>query len=658
MFQTTATRCPFRPSSRRIHDAPAIYKETAAREARAPKPSDLHLGAQLHQAVAGQQQEVGHPRRVVVHLAEQLLAPQGQAAVVVAGHEHVAREEVAGAHALHLAATAAQLLQSGRYVGVVLEAVVDLHRPAVAAQRFDLHALVHSDPWHLMVDDGDEDVLLVQHLVVLEVVQQRVGRHLGVGRQEHRRAGHARDRRLLQQHHLQEVAQVNAVGMQLVVDKIAPALPGRHHGEHRDADGEREPATLQQLEHVGRKEREVNAEEEQRGCERHPQRVLPAIAQHEEGEHGGDRHVQRHRNAVGGRQIAAGAEHHHRQRDRHAQAPVDERNVDLPHVAHAGVLDLDAWQVAQLDHLLGDAEGAGDQRLRCDHRGHGGQHHQRNHAPAGGQHVERVLDGVRVLQHQRALAEVAQRERGHGNAEPGEANRLAAKVAHVGIERLGTRHAQHHRAQDDEAHHRVVEDEAQRIVRAQAHQNAGVLVDVPQPQQPDADEPHQHHRAKELADARRAAFLQHEQCNQHHHGERNNALGKVRRDDLQPLDGRQHRDCRRDHPVAIEQAGAEDADHHQHGAQPGFVLHRLRRQGQHGDEPAFAVVVGAQHQHNVLQRHDQRQRPEQDGQDAVDVVVGERNMARAEHLLERIQNTGADVSVDNTDRAQSERGKG
>jgi hypothetical protein len=45
-----------------------------------------------------------------------------------------------------------------------------------------------------VVLDRDEQVLLVQHLVVLEVVQKRVGGRAGLCVEEHRRAGHAQRR--------------------------------------------------------------------------------------------------------------------------------------------------------------------------------------------------------------------------------------------------------------------------------------------------------------------------------------------------------------------------------------------------------------------------------------------------------------------------------
>jgi hypothetical protein len=154
------------------------------------------------------------------------------------------------------------------------------------------------------------------------------------------------------------------------------------------------------------------------------------------------------------------------------------RHVDLPGVAHAGVLDVQARQVAQLDHLLGHAEGAGDQRLRRNHGGQGGQQHQRHQRPVGRHQVERVLDRLGVLQQQRALAKVVQRERRHHDGEPGQADRLLAEMAQVGVQRLGAGDAQHHGTQDDEGGARVGEHEAQRVVRADGARISGMAHDV------------------------------------------------------------------------------------------------------------------------------------------------------------------------------------
>ena len=122
-----------------------------------------------------------------------------------------------------------------------------------------------------------------------------------------------------------------------------------------------------------------------------------------------------------------------------------------------------------------------------------------------------------------------------------------------------------------------------------------------------------------------------------------------------PSTADKHRDGRRDHAVAIKQAGAKNADQQQHAAQLGLVLDRLRGQRQHGHQAAFAVVVGAQHQGHVFERNDDGQGPEEDGQDAHHVVGGKGHMPRAEHFLDGVQHAGADVAIDHTNGTQGER---
>jgi hypothetical protein len=95
----------------------------------------------------------------------------------------------------------------------------------------------------------------------------------------------------------------------------------------------------------------------------------------------------------------------------------------------------------------------------------GGQRDQRVQRPFGGHLVERVARLLREVQQHRALAEVVEHQAGHHQAEPGDADRPLAEVAHVGIQRLGTGHAQHDEAERDEGDGRVEEEETQRMVR-------------------------------------------------------------------------------------------------------------------------------------------------------------------------------------------------
>ena len=67
-------------------------------------------------------------------------------------------------------------------------------------------------------------------------------------------------------------------------------------------------------------------------------------------------------------------------------------------------------------------------------------------------------------------------------------------------------------------------------------------------------------------------------------------------------------------------------------AQPGRSATAVRGQRQHRDQAAFAVVVGAQDQQHVLQRDDDRQRPEDQRQHAEDVVAASAARGRARRL--------------------------
>ena len=195
-----------------------------------------------------------------------------------------------------------------------------------------------------MVAHRHKQVVGVQHLVVLEVVEQRVGHAALVRRQEHRRSldpGRRADK-----HRFQKAFQIQRVGTQLFIQQTAAVLPGHHQREDRATDGQWEPATVEQLEHVGCPERKVHHEEEAGGGNAQPQGVLPAISNDVERQDGGDQHVGADRNAVSRCQVAGGFEHHHRQHNRHEQPPVHKGQINLAGVFDAGVGDLQTRQIA------------------------------------------------------------------------------------------------------------------------------------------------------------------------------------------------------------------------------------------------------------------------------------------------------------------------
>ena len=492
----------------------------------------------------------------------------------------------------------------------------------------------------------------MQHLVVLQIVQQGIRHGARIGSQKHRRAFHACRR--AHEHRLQEAPQVDGILAQLLAKQAPPLLPGQHQHEDGRTNRQREPAPLHELQQIGSPEREIHHEEEAGGQHTQPQRVLPAMADDIEGQDGRDQHIGANRDPVGRRQVAGRLEHHHRQDDGHEQAPVHKRHVDLARRLHIGMANLQARQVAQLDHLLGDRESAGDQGLRSDHRGQGCQRHQGQQGPFRRHHEERILHRLRLRQQQRTLPEVVQDQGRHDHHEPGQPDRLLAEVPQVGIQRLSPGHTQHHRTQDDEGRARLVDNETHRIVGADGPQHGRVLHDMADSQRPQNEEPQECDRPEEFADARSAALLHKEQQEQNHQRDGNHVFAEMRGHHLHAFHGRQHGNGGRDDAIAIKEASTEDAQQQQHLAQFRLVLHRLGCQRQHRHQAAFAVVVGAQHQQHVLDRDDDRQRPDKDRQDAVDVLRRERHMAGTEDLLDGVQDTGSDVAIDNADGAKRE----
>ena len=181
-----------------------------------------------------------------------------------------------------------------------------------------------------------------------------------------------------------------------------------------------------------------------------------------------------------------------------------------------------------------------------------------------------------------------------------------------------------------------------------------MVQDLRHAQHRDDKKPEHHDRAKKAPDAGSAAPLHKEQSEQDHQGERNHVLLEGGRDYFHALHRRQHGNRRRDDAITIKQTGAKNTDQQQHLAQAWLVLDRLRGQRQHGHQSAFAVVVGAQHQGDVLDRDNDRQGPEENRQNAEHIGVGKWHVAGAEYLLDRIQYAGADVAINNADGAQSE----
>ena len=172
-----------------------------------------------------------------------------------------------------------------------------------------------------------------------------------------------------------------------------------------------------------------------------------------------------------------------------------------------GVLDLQPRQKPQLNHLFGDTEGAGDQRLRGDDGGRCCQDHQRNQRPVGGHVVKRVFHRLGLIQQQSALAKIVQGQTRHDQAKPRQANRLFAEMPHVGVQGFATRHAQHHRAQNQKRGPRLLPHELHSVIGIDGPQNRGIAGNVVNAQSCNSDKPNRGDGAKKLANTSGTTLL-------------------------------------------------------------------------------------------------------------------------------------------------------
>ena len=84
--------------------------------------------------------------------------------------------------------------------------------------------------------------------------------------------------------------------------------------------------------------------------------------------------------------------------------------------------------------------------------------------------------------------------------------------------------------------------------------------------------------------------------------------------------------------------------------------HRRNKRDE-GHDAALAVVVGTHHEAHVGERDDEHDRPEDQGDDAVDVVGVERHgvgIAGVEHRLDGVDRAGPDVAEHDPERGKDD----
>ena len=232
-------------------------------------------------------------------------------------------------------------------------------------------------------------------------------------------------------------------------------------------------------------------------------------------------------------------------------------------------------------------------------------------------------------------------------------------MPHVGIERLGPGHRQHHAAQRDEGDEAVGREELQRVERIDRREDDGrVGSQVHHAKHREHAEIGQHHRSEQLAHTVRPARLDREQGEQNRDRGRHDPRLEAGDDVLEPLGRRKHRDRRGDHAVAIEQRGGEDAEQDQR-AGPGLGRRGALDQRQQREAATLAAIIGAHDGDDIFDRHHHHHRPEDEAQHPVDVInIGRdagRAVVRGEGFAEGIERAGADIAEHDSDRADRKR---
>ena len=343
-----------------------------------------------------------------------------------------------------------------------------------------------------------------------------------------------------------------------------PAVPpGDHDDEKEDGDAHRKPTAVKELEQVGAEIGKIEAEEHAGKQQGLPQRPTPDVAGDVKVDQRTDAHGAGHRNTIGCGQIARffegqrqtqAADHHH---------GVDPGHVDLALGFARSVDDAQPGAVADLNGLLHQGKHAGDHGLGGNNRGDGGQGHHGIQEHPGHQPIKRMDGRLRIFQHEGGLPEIVEQEGGKDQNDPGEADGAAPEMAHVGIQSLTARDAEHHGAKHHDAVQVIDDKEIHGMARVQGRQNSRRPQYLHQAQGGQGEEPKDHDGAENLADALRSLALDEKEAQQDAAGNgQDKRLGR-RGGHIQALHGREHGDDRGDQPFAAQEGGAKDGQEHQ-----------------------------------------------------------------------------------------------
>ena len=193
-------------------------------------------------------------------------------------------------------------------------------------------------------------------------------------------------------------------------------------------------------------------------------------------------------------------------------------------------------------------------------------------------------------------------------------------MSHVRIQSLGAGHGEHHGAEQDEAGPAALVHELQRVPRVEGLQNSRRLEHLGSAEHRDDSEPEQHEWSERSTHPCRSDPLEQKKKDQHSQRDGDDEPGEPGRNDQEPFHCAQNGDGRRDDAIAVQERSTDESEDDEHGAPPPVRRVLAEDQREHREYPPLAPVVGAHHVEDVLQAHDQRERPCEEREYAVHVV--------------------------------------
>jgi hypothetical protein len=202
----------------------------------------------------------------------------------------------------------------------------------------------------------------------------------------------------------------------------------------------------------------------------------------------------------------------------------------------------------------------------------------------------------------------------------------------------------------------MLPEEGDRVTRVDRPEHVGPLEDPVDAEAPDRREPDQDGRTEHGPDARRPESLREEEADQDPDRDRQDSgLREEGRRDPEPFHRTEHGDRRRDDAVAVEERRAEQPEGDVDGHHPLPVrAARLRLQKcEEREDASLTTVVRAHDEGEVLDDDHERERPEEERLYAEHVRPRHLHAVRKrEALTNGVERRGADVTVDDAERAQ------